>query len=97
MLNAQEAEAAFKDIPYPESDDKDILRVMWAAYNEETAQVLGEFRDWLANEYASNLPSAVQEKIWSEAREKGSPYGYAAVEDYYAHYAEFAGFVRNVK
>lgn len=95
MLNAQDAEAAFKDIPYPESEDKNELRLMWTVYNEETAKVLSEFREWLAHVYAPNLPSAVQDKIWAEAREKGIPHGYAAVEDYYAHYAKFAEFVRN--
>lgn len=97
MLNAQDAEAAFNDIPYPESDDKNELRLMWAVYNEETASVLGEFREWLAKVYASHLPPAVQDKIWDNARHDGRHHGYAAVEDYYAHYAEFAEFVRNAQ
>lgn len=97
MLNAQDAEEALKDIPYPESDDKNELRLMWAVYNEEKASVLSEFREWLAKVYASNLPPSVQEMVWNQAREWSLHQGYAATEDYYAHYAKFAESVRNAE
>lgn len=94
MLNAKDAEAAIKALPYPSGTaNKDERAALRAAYNEGVSRVNGEFRDWLANEYAPTLPGSVKDKVWGKAWEDGHSGGFNEVEGHYRDYAEFAEFV----
>lgn len=96
MLNAREAEAAYKALTYPavgSRRDRAARDILLAEYDEATNKITGEFREWLANEYAHTLPDAVSDKIWEKAWSDGHHAGYPEVENYYSGYAEFAQFV----
>lgn len=98
MMNTQQAEAAYKAVPYPKvgpRKDREARDVLLAAYDVATNTITGEFRDWLAHEYAFTLPKAVQDKIWEKAWSDGHHAGYPEVERYYTDYAEFAAFAIN--
>lgn len=95
MLNAREAEAAWQAIPRVKDTTKEEYLSLAVAYNEAVKKVAGEFRDWLAHEYAFTLPKTVQNKIWEKAWSEGHSAGYHEVENYYTQYAEFAAFAIN--
>jgi hypothetical protein len=96
MLNAQEADAAIKALTYPSGiTDRDERVAADRAYNEEVSKIGGQFRDWLANTYASSLPATVQARIWSKSWGEGHSSGFGDVENYYIDNADFAQFVFN--
>lgn len=96
MLNAREAEAAVKALTYPavgNRRDRAARDILLAEYDEATNKITGEFRDWLAHEYARTMPKAVSDKIWEKAWSDGHHAGYHEVENYYSEHAGFAQFV----
>lgn len=96
MLNANEAIAAVDALTYPSGiKDRDERVAAHAEYNAATSRITGEFREWLANEYAPTMPASVQNKIWGKAWEDGHAYGYREVENHYMDLAEFAEFAFN--
>lgn len=54
----------------------------------------GEWQAWLGAEYASTLPRAAQDAVFTLAWEHGHSSGYAEVEGLYAQYATLAETVR---
>lgn len=91
MLNANETIAAINALVYPSGiADRDERVAAHAVYRAETSRIHGEFRDWLAYEYASSMPANVQSKIWEKAWEDGHSGGYNEVEGHYKDYVEFA-------
>lgn len=98
MLNTNDAEAAYKAVPYPpvgNRKDREKRDILLAEYNAATDKITAEFRDWLAHEYAFTLPKVVRDKIWEKAWSDGHHAGYPEVGNYYAQYAEFARFAIN--
>lgn len=91
MLNANETIAAIAALVYPKAiADRDERVAAHAEYRAATGRIHGEFREWLAAEYASAMPANVQSKIWEKAWEDGHSGGYNEVEGHYMDYAEFA-------
>lgn len=94
---ADKVDAALKTIPYPNdavsnSEYSTLLR----AYDDAKRTVITDFRHRLANEYASNLPEPVQDKIWSKSWNVLG-LSYFDVEIAYIDNAEFARFARDTK
>ena len=95
-MNAAEAEAAVKAIPYPrrapgktKAEHAENL-VQRAEYYKAISEVEGKFRNWLAREYAPWLAKETQDLIWAKAWEYGHSHGYIEVENHYADLADFA-------
>lgn len=96
MLNANEAEAAIKALVYPSGiADRNERVAAHAAYNKAVGEINTEFREWLADEYASTLPASVQIRIWGKAWEDGHADGLRNVEIHYEENADFAEFAFN--
>ena len=98
MLNTSEANAAYKALAYPPvmaRKDREKRDVLLAEYHEATRRITAEFHEWLTHEYAYNLPTAVQDKIWEMAWSDGHHAGYPEVENYYTQYAALAEFAIN--
>lgn len=96
MLNANEAIAAVDALTYPSAiKDRDERVAAHAEYRAATNRITAEFREWLADEYASAMPANVQMKVWEKAWEDGHSYGYREVENHYMDLAEFAEFAFN--
>lgn len=60
-----------------------------------TAALEAEWKLWLADEYAAELPLAAQDAVFALAWEQGHHAGYSEVEGLYEEYAEFADKVRS--
>jgi hypothetical protein len=96
-MNAREARAAVKAIPYPnDAASNSEYAVALDAYNEAKTKVINEFRQWLASEYAPSFPKAVQDKIWAKSWNVPGR-SYFDVEIAYTNNAEFAKFARDTK
>lgn len=96
MLNANETIAAIDALVYPRGiADRDERVAAHRAYNEAVCNINGEFRDWLASTYASDLPAEVQARIWGKSWEDGHASGYNEVEGHYNDNSDFARFVFN--
>jgi hypothetical protein len=99
MLNAHETIAAIDALDatnYPRDiTNRDERLAAHRAYNEAVGKIVGEFKAYLADTYASSLPTAVQDRIWSKAWEDGHASGYSEIENHYIDNADFAEFAFN--
>jgi hypothetical protein len=96
MLNAAETIAAIDALTYPRGiADRDERVAAHRAYNESVSKIVGEFRDFLADQYAPRLPAEVQARIWGKSWEDGHSSGYNEVEGHYLDNADFAEFAFN--
>jgi hypothetical protein len=90
-------ESAVKAIPYPNdnvtnSEYSELLR----AYDDAKKKILTEFRQRLADEYASDLPELVQDKIWEKSWNAPGR-SYFHVEIAYISNTDFAKVARYTK
>lgn len=96
-MNAREARAAVKAIPYPNDGlSNSEYGVALRAYDEAKTKVINEFRQSLASEYAPGLPETVQDEIWAKSWNVPGR-SYYDVENDYISNAKFAKFARDTK
>lgn len=88
-MNATEATEAHEKLPYPVGKGEKA-RAAREEYHEQLSEISGQFRDWLAQEYASDLPVGVQSLIFGKAWESGHSSGYYEIQGHYQEYADFA-------
>lgn len=94
-MNALEAEAAVREIPYPEGwVNKEEYYRLRLEYNGAVGEVIEKFRDWLGDKYASEFPKEVQDLIYGKAWEDGHAHGLSEVE---SHYIDTVDFVEKVR
>jgi hypothetical protein len=63
-------------------------------YHAAQNAMVAEWKAWLADEYADDLPEAVQDRIFGKAWEDGHSGGYDEIE---FHYIPLAVFARDVR
>ena len=90
MMDTSTANAAADALPYPSNAPVKERTRLRREYEESLALITAEFKEWLAFEYASELPVSVQEDIWYKAWADGHSAGYNEVERFYINLAEFA-------
>ena len=91
MLNAEQATAAAKAIPYPTSADFPNREERSAALMEYRAAqdaVTKEFRAYLEDTHGYNHTPEQHQKLWDAAWSNGHAYGYANVEVHYSDYTD---------
>lgn len=90
MLNAEQATAAARAIPYPSAgtvrreDRPAALREYRAAQDAVTS----EFRAYLENTYPHFHSDQILQKLWDAAWSNGHASGYSEVEGHYSEYAD---------
>lgn len=90
-------EAAVKAIPYPnDTVENNEYSELIRAYYDAKKEIVSEFRQGLAAEYASDLPELVQDKIWDKSW-NGAARSYFQVEIEYINNTEFAKVARYTK
>ena len=89
--------AAVKAISYPTRDLSDSeYSALWNACEDTKRELLREFCNQLAAEYASDFPEPVQEVIWAKSWNVAGR-SYFDVELDYMKNADFARFARDTK
>lgn len=88
---------AVKALPYPnDMVSNSEYSALLSAYNEAKREIIADFQQRLAEEYASDLPKPVQDKIWSKSyNAPGRSYFHVEIE--YISNTEFARFAREAK
>ncbi len=84
-MNANEATAAIRNLTYAKYDTPE-----GELYSSEQARITNEFKEYLVDEYAFNLPATTHSALWSKAWEDGHSYGFGEIESHYANIVEFA-------
>jgi len=85
MLNTDELEAATNAVVWPQKATLEQKN----AYRAEISALENQWREWLENEYAEDIPAEIQEKIWNSAWSDGHSNGYYSVLNYYTELAEY--------
>lgn len=93
MLTTEEADAAYRAVPFPKFDRNDPGR---KDYHAQIAEIEAEWREWLEAEWASGLTKSLRDEIYRRAWDDGHSNGYCEVQGYYEDYANFAHFVLEV-
>jgi flagellar biosynthesis/type III secretory pathway protein FliH len=90
MLNTNEVYAQTQALVYPGSTNREA----YAEYKAAQQALENEWKLWLEDEYASQLPSALLEELYTQAWSEGHSSGYSEIENWYRTFAEFAEKVR---
>lgn len=104
MLSTNDLQARINELPSNsdivrqegEMDEQIKARRTKARQERKLAVTIfeGEWQAWLGAEYASSLPHAAQDAVFTLAWEHGHSSGYTEVEGLYAQYATLAETVR---
>lgn len=86
MLTTDELTIATTFVDYPKRGDLPARNEYYA----KIAELEHQWAEYLADEYASDLPAAVAAQVYIRAWSDGHSAGYNEVEGHYNTYAEFA-------
>lgn len=98
MLNAHETEAAIRNLPSVMAIKDRDERVAQDLSNREAKNGFeSQFRSYLENTYASEIPVGAHGALFSKAWSDGHSSGYGEVEMHYQDLAELALTVLNAR
>lgn len=97
-MDSKQAEDAVKALDYPSYSKFGVKRKKeWVTaqgdYRDAVQSIEEQWKSWLVEEYAFDLPEVVQEEIMTMAWSDGHHAGYQNVEGYFEKYADFANLV----
>jgi predicted metal-dependent phosphoesterase TrpH len=95
-MDTNALEAAIKTLTYPrEAKNREERARLYAEYREQENALIAQWKTWLADEYADDLPAAAQNAIYRKAWEEGHSSGYYEVENHYSELSELGRLIRN--
>jgi hypothetical protein len=97
MLDTNALNAALKDLTYPTYDGtqtRENLAQLRREYQEQVNVLVGEWVEYLNDEYGYDLPTAAQSAIYGRAYEYGHSGGYEETEGYYITLADLGRTIR---
>lgn len=89
MLDLTQAEEAYRALPRASEAPVKRRQAIREANAIAEADIRDQFKEWLEDEYASELTPAVQELLWTKAWSAGHHAGYPEVKNHYEELAEF--------
>lgn len=86
FLTTAQVKTATAAVPLSPTRSIDAYR----KYHATISALEARWGNWLAAEYAADLPPAIHDKLYGKAWANGHSSDYAAVENYYEEHAIFA-------
>lgn len=93
LLDSSEVSAKVQALPYPTSKDRDENYKLRMEHRAATQQLENKWENWLADEYASQVPVESHSDLFTYAWGEGHSSGYNDVENHYMDIAHLATVV----